>query len=413
MSIPCDNIFELNEHNVPEHFQKIIITEEETKIAIYHFSVKIVSRSAGASCVAKAAYIAGEKIKNERDGVTHDYRRKHEVVHKEILLSAGAPEQFRERAVLWNAAEQKETRKNSQTARSIDAALPREISREEQIDLVRKFCDQNFVAKGMCVDFAIHDKGDGNPHVHILLPTRRVDKNGFTIKDRSWNDRAMLEQWRESWADWCNHKLYFVSDERIDHRSYKDQGIDKIPTVHLGAGVCAIEKKGKKTDRGLLNLQIEIQNTNTSLANMRQEMKDNIQYIIENKRLLFKEWFGCKVTEACEFTEKDDYISFLRSEMDRRNENTLVSRVDDEHSKIIFAKRNTELLDQIMADMKEASDYVHEHGLYPSGWNNIVETYHLLKQQEEQQKQQSVETPEKPKPDTPVKSKNTSKPLRH
>ena len=149
MSSPCDNIFELNEQNVPEHFQKIKITEEETKIAIYHFSVKIVSRSAGASCVAKAAYIAGEKIKNERDGVTHDYRRKHEVVHKEILLPAGAPEKFRERAVLWNAAEQKETRKNSQTARSIDAALPREISREEQIDLVRKFCNQNFVTKGM------------------------------------------------------------------------------------------------------------------------------------------------------------------------------------------------------------------------------------------------------------------------
>ena len=404
MSSPCDNIFELNEQNVPEHFQKIIITEEETKIAIYHFSVKIVSRSAGASCVAKAAYIAGDKIKNERDGVTHDYHRKREVVHKEILLPAGVPERFRERAVLWNAAEQKETRKNSQTARSIDAALPREISREEQINLVRIFCDQNFVAKGMCVDFAIHDKGDGNPHVHILLPTRRVDKNGFTVKDRSWNDRAMLEQWRESWADWCNHKLYFVSDERIDHRSYEAQGIDKIPTVHLGAGACTIEKKGKKTDRGLMNLEIEIKNTSTSLANMRTEMEDNIQYIIENKRLLFKEWLGCKVTEACEFTEKDDYISFLRSEMERLNENTFVSRVDDEHSKIILAKRNTELLDQIMADMKEASDYVHEHGLYPSGWNNIVETYHLLKLQEEQLKQQSVETPEKPKPDAPTKS---------
>ena len=404
MSSPCDNIFELNEQNVPEHFQKIIITEEETKIAIYHFSVKIVSRSAGASCVAKAAYIAGDKIKNERDGVTHDYHRKREVVHKEILLPAGVPERFRERAVLWNAAEQKETRKNSQTARSIDAALPREISREEQINLVRIFCDQNFVAKGMCVDFAIHDKGDGNPHVHILLPTRRVDKNGFTVKDRSWNDRAMLEQWRESWADWCNHKLYFVSDERIDHRSYEAQGIDKIPTVHLGAGACTIEKKGKKTDRGLMNLEIEIKNTSTSLANMRTEMEDNIQYIIENKRLLFKEWLGCKVTEACEFTEKDDYISFLRSEMERLNENTFVSRVDDEHSKIILAKRNTELLDQIMADMKEASDYVHKHGLYPSGWNNIVETYHLLKLQEEQLKQQSVETPEKPKPDAPTKS---------
>ena len=229
-------------------FRKIFrkTKREEWKIAIYHFSVKIVSRSSGASCVAKAAYIAGEKIRNERDGITHDYRRKHEVIHKEIMLPAGAPERFRERSVLWNAAEKKETRKNSQTARSIDAALPRELSRDEQIDLVRNFVAQNFTSRGMCADFAIHDKQDGNPHVHILLTTRRVDADGFTTKDRSWNDRAMLEKWRESWADWCNHKLYFVSDERIDHRSYADQGIDKIPTVHLGTGACAIEKKGKK-----------------------------------------------------------------------------------------------------------------------------------------------------------------------
>ena len=403
MSIPCDNIFELNEQYVPEHFQKNINVEEETKIAIYHFSVKIVSRSAGASCVAKAAYIAGEKIKNERDGVTHDYRRKHEVVRKEILLPAEAPEQFRERAVLWNAAEQKETRKNSQTARSIDAALPREISREEQIDLVRNFCSQNFVAKGMCVDFAIHDKNDGNPHVHILLPTRRVDKNGFTVKDRSWNDKALLEQWRESWADWCNHKLYFVSDERIDHRSYKDQGIDKIPTVHLGAGACAIKKKGKKTDRGLLNLQIEIENTSNALKSMRQEMEYNRQFISEQKEQHCQEYFGCSLSEICHVIEKDDYISYLAKEMEKRNENTLLAKVDDDRTRMTIAKRNTEMLDQIMDEMRTASEYVHKHKLYPAGWSNIMRTYNELKQQEEQQKQQSTESSETPKPSTPIK----------
>jgi len=380
------------------------IKREEWKIAIYHFSVKIVSRSSGASCVAKAAYIAGEKIKNERDGITHDYRHKHEVVHKEIMLPAGAPERFRERSVLWNAAEKKETRKNSQTARSIDAALPRELSRDEQIDLVRNFIAQNFTSRGMCADFAIHDKGDGNPHVHILLTTRRVDKNGFTVKDRSWNDKELLQKWRESWADWCNHKLYFVSDERIDHRSYKDQGIDKIPTVHLGAGACAIEKKGKKTDRGLLNLQIEIENTSNALTSMRQKMEDNKQYIQQSRNFLFQELLGCTMSETCELREKDDYISFLKNEMDRRNQNAIKARIDDEYSRLYFARRDHEMLDQIMADMKEASDYVHEHGLYPSGWNNIVETYHLLKQQEEQQKQQSIEVSEAPKPSTPTKS---------
>lgn len=225
-------------------------------IAIYHFHVKMVSRGKGKSAVGKAAYISGEKIKNEFDGLTHDYRKKKEIVHKEILLPCNAPQKFKKRSVFWNAVEKSETRKNSQTARDIDAALPVELSRHEQIDLVRNFCNQCFVSSGMCVDFAIHDKGDGNPHVHILLTTRHVDENGFTAKDRSWNDRDLLKLWRERWADWCNHKLYSVSDERIDHRSYAEQGIEKIPQLHLGAAACAIEKKGFKTDKGSQNKKI-------------------------------------------------------------------------------------------------------------------------------------------------------------
>lgn len=95
--------------NVPEHKPNFVPTERSMPIAIYHFNVKIVSRSTGASCVTKAAYITGEKIKNERDGVTHDYRKKHEVVHKEILLPDRAPLEYMNRSVLWNAAERKET----------------------------------------------------------------------------------------------------------------------------------------------------------------------------------------------------------------------------------------------------------------------------------------------------------------
>ena len=153
--------------------------ERKIYIAIYHFNAKIVSRGKSASAVAKAAYISDEKIKNEYDGVIHDYRRKREVVHKEILLPYNAPPKFKNRSILWNVVEKSETRKNSQTARHIDAALPVEISRDEQIDLVRHFCQQCFISKGMCVDFAIHDNGDGNPHAHILLTTRKVNESGF------------------------------------------------------------------------------------------------------------------------------------------------------------------------------------------------------------------------------------------
>lgn len=270
----------------------------DVHIAIYHFNVKIVSRGKGASAVAKAAYISGEKIKNEYDGTVHDYRRKREIVHKEILLPDNAPSHFKKRSVLWNAVECSETRKNSQTARHIDAALPVEIPRSEQIDLVRKFCQQCFVSKGMCADFAIHDKGDGNPHVHILLATRKVDESGFTQKERSWNDKSLLLEWRKLWADWCNHKLYFVSDKRIDHRSYAAQGISKVPQKHLGAAACAIEKKGYRTDKGSFNRKVILENTNAEIKMLNQELlKLNSEKRTVKKEIIEAE-LNCPLSET-------------------------------------------------------------------------------------------------------------------
>ena len=233
------------------------------------------------------------------------------------MLPSNAPPEFRERAKLWNAAEAAEKRKNSQTARSINAALPRELSRSDQIDLVRQFCEQCFVSQGMCCDFAIHDKGDGNPHVHILLATRKVDKSGFTQKERAWNDKKLLLEWRERWADWCNHKLYYVSNARVDHRSYKEQGIDKLPQIHLGVEVCAVERKGFKTDKGNRNrrirqhnLEIEIAELEKQLQSIRSKHKqDMIDYIESN--------IGCKVSDAFTIHDKqsvlEQYEQFLQS----------------------------------------------------------------------------------------------------
>lgn len=288
-------------------------------MAIYHFNVKVVSRGKGASAVAKAAYISGEKIKNSYDGKIHDYRRKNEVVHKEILLPSHAPPKFRERSALWNAVELAENRKNSQTAKHIDAALPVEISRDEQIDLVRNFCQQCFVSRGMCVDFVIHDKGDGNPHVHILINTRKVDKNGFTQKERSWNDKALLLEWRKLWADWCNHKLYYVSDERVDHRSYKAQGVDKIPQVHLGAAACAIKKKGYRTDKGSRNRRIALKNLDMEI----EQQKRSLENIIKDRSSLRKDYLeavvGCRYAEMQLFSNKLSYLEKFKCELQKRN----------------------------------------------------------------------------------------------
>ena len=138
-------------------------------IAIYHWNIGIVSRGKGKSAVAAAAYRSGEKLTNEWDGMTHDYTHKSEIVHTEIMLPPHAPPSFSDRSALWNSVELYEKAGNAQLAREIDAALPIELSREEQIRLVREYCSSQFVSRGMCVDFAIHDTDSGNPHCHIML----------------------------------------------------------------------------------------------------------------------------------------------------------------------------------------------------------------------------------------------------
>jgi len=219
-------------------------------MAIYHLHAQIIKRSSGRSSVAASAYRAGEKLHNEYDGITHDYTRKSGVVHSEIMLSQNAPKEYADRSTLWNAVEKSEKRKDSQTAREIDVALPIEFDTQEQIELVRDYNKNNFVDKGMCVDFAIHDKKDGNPHAHIMLTTRDVSAKGFEGKNRDWNNKEYLEQWRESWANICNERLQAKGiDERIDHRTLEAQGINREPTIHIGITAKAMQKAGRDSYR--------------------------------------------------------------------------------------------------------------------------------------------------------------------
>ena len=204
-------------------------------MAIYHLHAQIISRTSGRSSVAAAAYRAGEKMKNERDGQSHDYTRKTGVSHTEILLPENAPLEFADRKILWNAVERAEIRRDAQTARELDIALPVEFDLDEQAKIMREYVQKNFVSHGMCADIAIHDKGDGNPHAHVMLTTRHVTNAGFGGKNRDWNNKLLLEQWRENWAEICNEK--FKQKElnmRIDHRTLEAQGIERVPTIHTG-----------------------------------------------------------------------------------------------------------------------------------------------------------------------------------
>jgi hypothetical protein len=225
------------------------------------------------SSVHAAAYRSGEALQNDQSDMTHDYTRKRGVVHTEILLPDSAPEAYRNRATLWNAVEQAEKRKDAQTARDIDIALPVELSRQGQLALLRKFIKENFVDSGMCADFAIHDKKDGNPHAHILLTTREVSPAGFGRKNREWNQPSQLKRWREGWANCCNEFLKEF-DKRIDHRTLQAQGIDREPTIHIGVTAKQMERRGEEHPRAKKNREIAARNT----ARRMHKLKEN--YII-------------------------------------------------------------------------------------------------------------------------------------
>jgi hypothetical protein len=248
-------------------------------MAIYHLHVSMVKRSNGRSSVAAAAYRSAEKLRSEYDCVTHDYStksssvnasayrsgeklgeydytRKQGVVHTEIMLPKNAPQEYQDRATLWNAVERAEKRKDAQTARDIDIALPIEMNRQEQILLVRTYVKENFVDKGMCADFAIHDKGDGNPHAHVMLTTREVNSAGIGKKNRDWNSTKQLNEWRENWANACNKRL-----RKHNKRTLKAQGIDREPTIHVGVTAKHMERKGLEHPRAKQNREIIARNT--------------------------------------------------------------------------------------------------------------------------------------------------------
>lgn len=270
-------------------------------MAIYHMSIKIGSKSKGQSAVAAAAYRSGEKLTDKETGLTSDYTKKGGVVFSEISLCDNAPAEYADRATLWNEVHQIEKNKNAQLWREFEVALPQELSREEQIATIRDFVKQ-LTARGMCADWSLHDKGDGNPHAHIMATMRSITEDGkWAAKSRlvydldehgerifqkvnkqgrkqykshkedynDWNAAERVEEWRAAWAECCNARL--AEHDRIDHRSYARQGIDQIPTIHEGYEARQRVADGLPSDRVQLNN--EIRQRNTLLQRIAEQLK--------------------------------------------------------------------------------------------------------------------------------------------
>ena len=276
-----------------------------------HLNIRIVQRSKGSSAVAGAAYQAGEKLFSEYDQKSKDHRRKQpEVVYTEILLPANAPPEYADRATLWNSAEEAEKQWNAQLARRFVLALPREVPLGKCPQMMQEYCQEHFVSKGMCCDFAIHapDPPGHNPHCHVMLTMRAIDENGkWMPKSRKvydldengerirlpsgrwkshkedtvdWNEQYHAEEWRHGWEVIQNRYLEMSgSPERVDMRSYERQGLDIVPTVHMGAAVCALERKGIETNIG--NLNRDIKAANRMMNAVRRTIKNLRRWIAE------------------------------------------------------------------------------------------------------------------------------------
>ena len=280
------------------------VYEKGKTVAIYHCSIKIISRGKGRSAVACAAYRSGTKLTDLATGKIFDYSNKPGVVFSEVLLPENAPAVFAaDRNILWDAVERKETRSDARLAREVEVALPREFTRQEQIDTVREYIIKNFVREGMCADWALHDKRDGNPHAHIMLTTRAFTRNGkWAEKSRTiykldpngqkvplidpetgeqkvrvrkgkgveklwqtekvpandWNDRSKAEEWRAAWATECNRRL--DRQHQIDHRSYARQAVEQEPTIHEGYAARKMESEGRVSDRCEINRETKALN---------------------------------------------------------------------------------------------------------------------------------------------------------
>ena len=263
-------------------------------MALFHFHVGQVKRSAGQSAIESAAYRAGEKLYSEYYGQVSDYTRKGGVMHTEILLPSHAPREYANRQTLWNAVEDAEHNKNAQLAYSFDIALQNEFSTEENIALARQLLLDNFVTRGMIADFAVHqpdkkDDGIPNPHFHVLCPIRPLNPDGTwgakqrrvyredgkfdAVPTTDWGKPETLEAWREAWAALCKAKFEEKGlPDRVDHRSYERQGVERHPTVHEGVAVRQMEARGIVTNKGEHNRWIK--SANAMLRSLRDMIKE-------------------------------------------------------------------------------------------------------------------------------------------
>lgn len=322
-------------------------------MAVYHFKMQMISRSAGRSSTAAAAYRGGLEIHDERTGRTFDYTRRDGVMDDTILAPNRAPDWARDPATLWNEVEKFERRKDAQVARENVIALPHELTPEQNKEWLHAFVQEAYVKRGMVAQVSIHapdrDGDHRNYHSHILLTTRAVTRNGFREKKaRNWNEKQTLKDWREQCADHLNAALErHGHKERVDHRSFEDQGVNREPTKHLGPAASEMEKRGEQTrigdeNRAAQDFNAGMQAMEAEFARLEKEIaKEEARLDAERRKALELQQ---KNRETASFAAELDKKQALEREEDRRRDQ-LEAELKD------FYRR-----EEVEADLRDAQE---------------------------------------------------------
>ncbi|MDC7267279.1 MULTISPECIES: Ti-type conjugative transfer relaxase TraA [unclassified Shinella] len=349
-------------------------------MAIYHLSMKPVSRASGRSAVASMAYRAGEKLTNERDGITHDYTAKQGVEHAEIVLPEGVNAEWsKDRSALWNAAEFAEKRKDARVAREFEIALPHELSAEQRLEATREMAQDLANRYGAAVDFAIHGPHDAsdvrNHHAHILMTTRQVTEDGlgdktYLERENKWllsNGLAttdmQLRDLRQTWEGIANERLAMAGhDIRIDHRSHMERGLEISPTEHMGVHATQMERRG--LDVGRTRLDEEAAQRNADLI---REKPEQVLTLITGEKSVFDRR---DIARTLHRYINDDVQEFQSAFAKVMASPALVElqaeRVDTATGEIELARFSTREMVEIESGMIESAQRMHQaqsHGV--------------------------------------------------
>ncbi|MBB3811523.1 Ti-type conjugative transfer relaxase TraA [Pseudochelatococcus contaminans] len=340
-------------------------------------SMKPVSRASGRSAVASMAYRAGEKLTNERDGITHDYTAKQGVEHAEIVLPEGVNAEWaRDRSALWNAAEFAEKRKDARVAREFEVALPHELTAEQRLEATRELAQDLANRYGAAVDFAIHAPHDAsdvrNHHAHIMMTTRQVGESGlgdktYIERENKWllanglpTTDMQLRDLRQRWEGIANEHLAMAGhDIRIDHRSHMERGLEIAPTEHMGVHATQMQRRGLDVARTRLDAEAAQRN-----ADLIREKPEQVLTIITGEKGVFDRR---DVARALHRYINDDAQAFQNAFAQVMASQALVElqteRADPATGEIELARYSTREMVEVESGMIESAQRMHQaHG---------------------------------------------------